>query len=216
MLARLSVFPGSFNAEGAAAVGKAPSQVLPRRIAVMLEDMRSCAVLEAALPACSAPSSQPAASQPAAAGLLAPRYKMPSLIREVSQDLLKKREGAGLQEAQLAFVEWMLQQAQQFRDVLPDSGQSSPCTKQFSSLLKLSKCQGLLAGKIMSSQQSGIRWRRSGWRHRTPWTSFSPTRNGTTTLGPTIVLPSRLTLIRKTTMWRRLAGTSFLLCDGDD
>ena len=91
MLARLSVFAGSFNAEGAAAVGKAPSQVLPRRIAVMLEDMRSCAVLEAALPACSAPCSQPAASQPGASGLLAPRYNIHSLI---SRGFTRSPEGA--------------------------------------------------------------------------------------------------------------------------
>ena len=119
ILARLSVFPGSFNADGAAFVGEAPFQAL----AAMLEDMKDYAVLEAAVPLYSAPC-----SQPVVAGLLAPRYKMHSLIREVAQGILKERQGSCMQEAQLAFVEWMVQQARQLRDIIPgsDSGQSSP------------------------------------------------------------------------------------------
>ena len=121
IVARLSVFPGSFNADGAAFVGNATSQAPAR----LLEEMKDYSVLEEAVLACSAPC-----SQPVIAWLLAPRYKMHSLIREVAQGLLKERQGSGVQEAQLAFVEWMLQQAQQLRDILPGSasGKSSPAS----------------------------------------------------------------------------------------
>ncbi|CAL8471730.1 g11272 [Coccomyxa elongata] len=103
MVARLSLFAGSFNAEGAAAIGKAPSQPLPltpqREVAIMLEDMTDCAVLEAAILVCSAPCNEPAAAR-----LLAPRYKMHALIREIAKDPLKELQGSGVQEARLAFV----------------------------------------------------------------------------------------------------------------
>ncbi len=187
MLARLSVFAGSFNAEGAAAIGNAHSQTLPlthqrwrqsplvniaaaslivlalskrsgllaagavavmacmrfgirmhasesassaracghggREVAIVLEDMRDCALLEAATPPGSSPCSQPAAAE-----LLAPRYKMHALIREAAREHLKELKGSRVQEAQLAFVQWMATQAQQLNELVPGSAQCSPAS----------------------------------------------------------------------------------------
>lgn len=184
MLARLSVFLGSFNAEGAAAIGKVLCQPLPhtpmrwhqspllpiaaavysvlapstrsgvksagavafmacirfgkcmhasepaysesacghggREVAAMLEDMKDSAVLEADVPVCSAER-----SQPAAAGLLARRYKMHALIREVAKDILKDLQGSGVEQA---FIQWMVSQAHQLRKLVPESCERSPAS----------------------------------------------------------------------------------------